>query len=128
MHPAQFEGIKQPTQLVDHALVRPQRDIVQGVGLPGTELVVEHHRPFVGDGFQRCQVVVDPTRAAVDSDKRDRPATTDDAVPDAATGDRYVSFADLDSASHDPPKRTANGSRAVLPCQYTPALRLYSHQ
>ena len=129
MDPVQFEGIEEPTQLVDHAFVGPESDIVQGVGLPGTELVVQHHRPLVGEGFQRFQVVVDPTRAAVDSDERDRPATTDDAVPDATTGDRCVAFADFDSGSHDAPQ--ANGGRRDngSPLSVHPrTARLYSYR
>jgi len=82
----QVESVEELAQLLDHAVISPETDIVRGVGLPGAELVVEHHRAVVGQGLERFQVVVGRPWTAMDGDERDRLAVTDDAVPDPATG------------------------------------------
>jgi hypothetical protein len=73
-------------------------------------LVVEHHRAFVGEGFQRFQVVMGGAWTAVDGDERDRLGPADDAVPDPTAGNLGRAFAGVHSG-HEAPKWSEKGGR-----------------
>ena len=69
--------------LADEPRDVPAGRIVRLVAATAAELVVEDHRPLVGEGVERFQVVVPRARSAVQNQQRRALAAAHPPVPDA---------------------------------------------
>src|SRR5947208_1535422 len=81
-------------ELLDEAVDAPERIVVRTVGPAAAELVVEDHRPAVGELGELLEVVVREARAAVEAEEGNAlPAVVVDDVPHTAAGNVDVALA-----------------------------------
>jgi hypothetical protein len=100
MHAMQPKLLAQLVQLCYETLHTPQATILRTIGLATAKLIIENHRAFIRQRFQRRHTPVGRPWPAVQRHKRNGIAAAHYFVPHQALGDLHIAFAPLYRLRH----------------------------